>query len=170
MAVEQLSAADQLARLLPASAGLGPRCLPTCLAHSHPRCCPAQGLLFYCRRLGVVPRVKPLLWLAAALYAVGLYSEAGYCSHCPLRLSLLCLLCPGPSKAWEWLAPAMQIWQPPLHHGGTRFEPHSSTSPLQIQFYNHGMGLTPAESRFRVAAAATMAAAAALLLLGEHLK
>jgi hypothetical protein len=32
------------------------------------------------------------------------------------------------------------------------------------------MGLTPAERRFRVAAAGVMAAAAALLLLGEHLK
>jgi hypothetical protein len=38
-----------------------------------------QGTLYYCRRLGVVPRLRRLLWAAALLYSFGLYSEVTPC-------------------------------------------------------------------------------------------
>lgn len=41
---------------------------------------------------------------------------------------------------------------------------------MQAQFYVHGMGLTPAERRFRLSAALVMEAAALLLLVAEHRK
>ncbi|PSC71777.1 ATP-binding cassette sub-family B member mitochondrial [Micractinium conductrix] len=72
------------------------------------------ALLFYCRRLGGTPRLKPLLWTAVLLYTVGLYSE--------------------------------------------------------IQFYAHGMGMNPAERRFRLSAAFAMEAAVLLMLAAEHRK
>ena len=45
------------------------RCPPTALL------APAQATLVYCRRLGVTARLRALLWVAAALYTFGLYSE-----------------------------------------------------------------------------------------------
>jgi hypothetical protein len=41
---------------------------------------------------------------------------------------------------------------------------------LQVQFYVHGMGLNPAERRFRLTAALAMEAAALLLLAAEYCK
>ena len=41
---------------------------------------------------------------------------------------------------------------------------------LQIQMYLHGMGLNPAERRFRLTAAMAMEAAALLLLAAEYRK
>ncbi|EFN52666.1 hypothetical protein CHLNCDRAFT_58798 [Chlorella variabilis] len=40
-----------------------------------------MGLLYYCRRLGVMPRLKALLWGAAVLYTFGLYSEVQFYVH-----------------------------------------------------------------------------------------
>lgn len=41
---------------------------------------------------------------------------------------------------------------------------------LQIQFYAHGMGMNPAERRFRLSAAFAMEAAVLLMLAAEHRK
>jgi hypothetical protein len=46
-----------------------------------------QGLLLYCRHLGVTARLKPLLWTVAVLYTFGFYSEV--CVR-PMSDSLLC--------------------------------------------------------------------------------
>jgi hypothetical protein len=94
---------------LPAAASCSLSCSPAACAcrcrlpvfrPSTPLLLPTQGLLFYCRRLGVVPRVKPLLWLAAVLYAFGLYSEACCCclpaTACRFPGSAGC---PGTSRA-----------------------------------------------------------------------
>lgn len=99
----------------------------------------------YCRRLGVTARLRALLWMAAALYTFGLYSEVGFQS-CILLLML--------------------AWRMDLHARGvsqTRLSGTFGASPeteqqqqqaalsarllpaLQAQFYAHAVGLDPSE-------------------------
>lgn len=135
---------------------------------------PMQATLVYCRRLGVTARLRALLWMAAALYTFGLYSEVGFQS-CILLLML----------AWRmdlhtWHGLASQ--NPSERHRFNHLHPQLSSSSkaalssllllpaLQAQFYAHGMGLNPSERRTRLGMAVIMEAAVLLALVAEYRK
>lgn len=67
--------------------------------------------------------------------------------------------------------------RPPRTAAAPRFQPLPACPtpgapplPAQAQFYAHGLGMNPAERKFRLGAAVAMEAAVLLLLAAEHRK
>ena len=92
-----------------------------------------QGLLLYCRRLGVTARLKPLLWTAAVLYTFGLYSEV--CERTICQPAVLLQMCSSAAQcsccAYPDLRPCLRALLPraPLPAAPTCPRPPTNGAP-----------------------------------------